>query len=234
MSESELIDTAVGSCSLRRSNRKTLGISVLPNGSIELTAPRNAPLQDILKKVAKRARWIDRHRAIFAQMNATRAPRRYCSGATHYYLGKQYRLKIIQSSQAEVRLRGGYFHIKTPTRSDPKAIESQLDLWYRAQAKKQFQRRLSSWSDWCQRHGLPPPRLVLRSMPKRWGSAQTDGRIFLNPELVRVPSVCIDYVITHEICHLLQPDHSHRFYESLSRLLPNWRAIKDRLERHDQ
>lgn len=67
-------------------------------------------------------------------------------------------------------------------------------------------------------------------MPKRWGSAHKDGLIFLNPELVRAPSICIDYVIAHELCHLKHPNHGPQFYDLLDELFPRWREIKARLE----
>jgi len=67
-------------------------------------------------------------------------------------------------------------------------------------------------------------------MPKRWGSAQPDGTICLNPELIRAPSACVDYVITHEICHLRHPDHGPRFRTLLQQLCPDWLNLKQRLE----
>ena len=75
--------------------------------------------------------------------------------------------------------------------------------------------------------------LHLLDMPKRWGSAHRNGRISLNPELVRAPSSCIDYVIAHEICHIKHPQHDKEFYAQLEKLCPRWRAIKQRLETSD-
>jgi predicted metal-dependent hydrolase len=83
---------------------------------------------------------------------------------------------------------------------------------------------------WCAMHRIPEPILILRSMQKRWGSAQKDSRIALNPELVRAPSTCIDYVIAHEICHLKQPNHGPEFFRLLDGAFPNWRKAKHRLE----
>jgi predicted metal-dependent hydrolase len=67
-------------------------------------------------------------------------------------------------------------------------------------------------------------------MPKRWGSAHRDGRIYLNPDLAKAPSACIDYVIAHEVCHLKYPTHDTRFYRVLCDLVPDWAGIKARLE----
>ena len=105
-----------------------------------------------------------------------------------------------------------------------------LNDWMRERARDQFQRRLSVWRRWCAQLGLPEPKLGLRTMPKRWGSANPNGRIFLNPDLVRAPSPCIDYVIAHEICHIKHPRHDKCFYAELEKLCPKWRNHKQRLE----
>jgi predicted metal-dependent hydrolase len=68
-------------------------------------------------------------------------------------------------------------------------------------------------------------------MPKRWGSSHRDGRIYLNPELVKAPAICVDYVIAHEICHLKHPQHDRAFFRLLGEVFPNWQAVKARLER---
>ena len=226
----QTLETPLGNAILKRTNRRTLAISVLPDGRLELTAPMEAPEAAILAKVSKRARWIGRQRETFTEMNATRAPRRFVSGATHRYLGKQYRIKVTVGAVSSVRLKGGYFCVVTSTGA-PDEIERCLDTWFRDKARTQLQRRLATWETWCHRHQLPHPHLVLRRMPKRWGSACYNGRIALTPELIHVSSACIDYVIAHEICHLKHPSHGPRFFRLLSSVMPDWRNRKERLER---
>lgn len=229
MFESETIQTPWGNCALIRRPRKTLGISVLPDGSLELVAPLDSSPEAILEKVNKRRRWIRKKRAEFAAMNITRPKLRYCSGATHRYLGRQYRLRVSKSSSNSVKLKNGYFRIEATDTSE-KAVKNLLENWMRAHAEKQFARRLEPWKTWCQRRKLPEPKVRLRKMEKRWGSAQANGNILLNPLLIRTPSICIDYVITHELCHLRHPQHDRAFYNLLSGMCPNWQAIKSRLE----
>ncbi len=228
----ETITTAVGICSLKRSSRHTLAISVLPDGAVEVVAPRDSALVAIQKKVEKRSGWINRQRRYFVTLHAERPARRYCNGATHRYLGRQYQLKVTISDIPGVKLRGAYLHIVS--RSDSgKAVAALLATWMRDKAREQFVRRLRRWRSWCAQRGLPEPQLHLLDMPKRWGSTRANGNIFLNPELVRAPSPCIDYVITHEICHIKHPWHDKEFYAELEKLCPSWRAIKHRLESLD-
>lgn len=229
MSRPEIIVTAAGPAQLKRSRRKTLAISVLPDGTLELVAPEHALLESLLPRVEKRLAWIKTQRRAFREMNATRPALRYVNGATHRYLGRQYRLKIHPGEAVNVTLQGAYFHITTPTLEE-ELIKQALDEWYRKRAKEQFTNRLHLWTDWCRHRKLPDPKLRLRRMSKRWGSALPDGTICLNPELILAPSACVDYVIAHEICHLKHPDHGRRFWSLLAQQVPDWRQLKQRLE----
>ena len=229
MSNAEIVETVAGPARLRRSNRKPRAMSVHPDGRIELTAPARSNVEQVLAKVAKRASWISRQRREFAAMNGKRTALRYTSGATHRYLGKQYRLKVTRGEAVGVKLVGRYLHVVT-SRADVRETEELLRAWVRKRALDQLSRRVEAWRPWCQRERLPAPRMSLRAMSKRWGSAQGDGKIMLNPDLVRVPSICVDYVVAHEICHLKHPHHGPAFYRQLDGLLPNWRNAKTRLE----
>jgi predicted metal-dependent hydrolase len=229
MSEMEVIETSAGPANLQRTGRRTLAIHVLPDGSLELTAPMDAAVEAILAKVNKRSRWIATQRRTFREMNAKPAPRRYVSGATHRYLGRQYRLKISHGATPLVRLKGAYFEVVSPD-EDAEAIKDLLVRWFRERANDQFHRRMAAWKPWCKKHHLPVAVLQIRRMPKRWGSAGMGGRIALNPELIHAPMRCIDYVIVHEICHLRHPNHDRAFYRLLASLLPDWKALKQRLE----
>lgn len=229
MSEVTTIATPAGPARLRRSARATLAISVLPDGTLELVAPPDATEVALAAKVGKRLRWIVRQRTAFAEMNRSRAPLRYESGATHRYLGRQYRLKVRKAELVGVRLIGGYFHVQTKTGA-PAEVEGLLTGWLREKARGQFAARLARWAPWCAARKLPVPRVRLLRMPKRWGSAHRDGRISLNPNLMRAPSICIDYVIAHEVCHLQHPQHDRAFFKLLDQVVPGWRAIKARLE----
>lgn len=229
MPDAEIFATPAGPAVLRRSDRSTLAISVLPDGTLDLVAPRDCTGTEIAARVGKRLRWIVRQRTTFADMNRNRVPLRYESGATHRYLGRQYRLKIHRGERTETKLRGAYIHIATVNRTTEEA-KTALDAWLRSKALAQFSARLAKWEPWCAARKLPVPKARLLRMPKRWGSAHHDGRIYLNPELVRAPSICIDYVIAHEVCHLKHPQHDRAFFKLLDQVFPGWPPIKARLE----
>ena len=229
MSDAVTLLTPAGPAKLRRTERTTLAISVLPDGDLELVAPHDARESDIVAKVGKRLRWIVRQRTAFSDMNRGREPLRFESGATHRYLGRQYRLKVQRGQPSSVRLVGGYFHVTTPT-GQLQEVKTALNAWLRCKAVEQFTHRTAKWESWCAARKLPMPRVRLLRMPKRWGSAHRDGRIYLNPELVKAPSICVDYVIAHEVCHLKHPHHDRSFFRLLDQVCPNWRQSKARLE----
>lgn len=229
MSDRLSIETAAGNALLLRSDRATLAISVRPNGQLELKAPRTATIPSIQAKVRTRLRWIVRQRVQFRDMQRDRIPLRYESGATHTYLGRQYRLKVSAPTKSSVRLKGAYIHIAGPSKT-PARVKTLLDSWLRERALAQFTARLEKWKPWCAARKLPVPTVRLLRMPKRWGSSHRNGRILLNPELVKAPALCVDYVIAHEICHLKHPQHDRAFFRLLSEVFPNWQTVKARLE----
>lgn len=232
MSNDDIIDTAVGTCRVRRSRRRTLAISVLPNGDVELSAPVDASVAVLRQKVRRRLRWILTQRRIFADLHVSRSTLRFVSGATHRYLGRQYRLKVKAGVPEGVRLVQGQLRV-TVTQQTEAAVQRAVAAWYRAKAREQFSARLAKWAYWCHEQNLPEPHLRLLRMPKRWGSSHCNGSILLNPALVKAPAVCIDYVIAHEICHLRHPHHARAFFRLLDQLCPHWSELKHRLESID-
>ena len=229
-SEVENILTVVGLCNLKRSHRRTLAISVLPSGEVEITAPVGSSSDAIKVRIAKRAGWIARQRRYFSSLRVQQPKRRYSSGATHRYLGRQCMLKVIERrGQTKVKLKGNILQIETSVNSSDQ-VERLVTKWMRERAIQEFAHRLEKWHSWFAKNRLKLPRLIVRRMAKRWGSAQPTGLIYLNPELIRAPSACIDYVIVHEICHLKYSNHGKDFYAELEKLCPGWKQLKRKLE----
>ena len=216
---------------LSRKKRKTLAITVHPDLDVDVVAPMNAGEEAILNKVRKRARWILRQRRQFMSWMPKPTRRQYRGGETHRYLGRQYRLKIIKAVQRSVKLGGGFLVVRTPTPSDKKAVQKAVTQWFRLHAETRFAKQLGEAFARLRAYNLPEPTLRLRRMPKRWGSCTRSGEVILNPELVKTPTPCIEYVIVHELCHLRHPNHSRAFFRMLDAVLPDWRKRKERLER---
>jgi predicted metal-dependent hydrolase len=215
---------------LRRSKRRTLAITVQPDASVVVTAPEGVGPDAIRARVRKRARWIRRQQEYFSRFLPKLPPRRYVSGETHRYLGRQYRLKVMEGPEETVKLRGRFIVVHTRRKGDRARVRNLVQSWFMQRARARFTRSLGECVG--RFHGsIPTPRLQLRRMPKRWGSWTHRGVIYLNPELVLAPPSCVDYVLMHELCHLVHAAHGHAFYGLLRRVIPDWEERKDRLER---
>jgi predicted metal-dependent hydrolase len=217
--------------SLTRSPRKTLAITAHPDLSISVVAPLDASPDKVIEKVQGRSRWILKERRQFLSWMPKPQPRAYQGGETHRYLGRQYQLKIVELPTSTVKLVGKYLTVATPDKRDTKAVEKAVKKWYRDRASVQFERQLSLCWKRVAAYKLPEPKLRLLSMRKRWGSCTSNGEIILNPDLVKSPVLCIEYVVMHELCHLRHPNHSRAFFNMLDAILPDWMARKERLER---
>jgi predicted metal-dependent hydrolase len=216
--------------SARYSDRATMAITVFPDGAIRVIAPRAISQEDVEMRLRKRARWLIRQLLHFEQFRPRAPERRYVGGETHFYLGRQYRLKVIRGTSEDVKLKGAFLTVTIANKTTPD-VKRLVRAWYRERSNNRITERFHAIAPRFVRLGCTTPRLILRSMPRRWGSFSRNGRILLNPDLIRAPVACIDYVITHELTHLVHPNHGPGFYELLETLMPDWQRRKQRLER---
>ncbi len=211
--------------------RKTLKISVHPDKTITVDAPKGKKLQDILARVRKRTPWIIKQRDYFERFQPLLTKRQYVSGESHYYLGRQYRLKVRRDSEQSVKLIGKYVNVYAPHVNNSNEVKKLLQGWYRKHAEAIFPHRLNLYARVINRMNVNHPEIKIRQMKKRWGSCSKIGAIILNTELVKAPLHCIDYVIMHEICHLKISPHNNGFYKLLEKYMPDWKLRKERLEK---
>lgn len=217
---------------LQFADRKTLSISVHPDLSVIVKAPENTKLEDIEKKVYHRAKWILNQQRRFEIYLPDVPPRKYVSGESHRFLGRQYRLKIIKSEVEKIKLTRQFLEVYTPE-TTPSNARILVESWYREQANKIFQERLSASYAKLTREKIPYPKISIRRMQSSWGSCSAKGNVSLNIKLIQVPVEYIDYVITHELCHLKHLHHEAGFFKLLSRIMPGWEVKKEKLDRFD-
>jgi predicted metal-dependent hydrolase len=210
--------------------RKTLEISVYPDLSVVVKAPKNTTYSDIQEKVKKRAYWIIKQKSYFSSFLPKTDTKKYLSGETHLYLGKQYRLKIVESDNELVKLKSGFIFIFTKEKNNSENTKKLLFKWYKNHATEKFQEKLIKCFNKAEKYNIVFPALKIRKMSKRWGSCTKNQILNLNLELIKVPSHCIEYVIMHELCHLKYHNHSPKFYKLLNILSPDWEKTKKRLE----
>jgi predicted metal-dependent hydrolase len=215
--------------------RKTLAISVHPDLSVIVKAPEGTEPRQIEHKVQQRAAWIRKQQRQFEIFLPDVPPRQYVSGESHRYLGRQYRLKVIETLASEpehIHLTHQFLEVHVHDKTSAHVREV-VSTWYHGQAHKVFQERLAACLSKFVRDNLPAPSIVIRRMQSSWGSCSSKGTISLNIKLIQAPKEYIDYVLTHELCHLKQLNHGAEFYELLSRVMPNWQEKKEKLDRFD-
>ncbi|WP_310397268.1 SprT family zinc-dependent metalloprotease [Hymenobacter sp.] len=210
--------------------RRSIGFAVRPDGSVHVSAPAGISAEWVAQQVLKKADWILKHQADFARRPAPAPSRRYEAGSPQHYRGQPYPLRFAEARRPAVSVAENELVLATPTPPTAAQAEALLHAWYAQQAGPLFAASLARvWPRFAE-FNLARPTLAVRQMRTRWGSCTPHtGRIRLSPELVRARPECLDYVLLHECCHLLIPDHSKAFYELQARLLPDWKQWKDEL-----
>lgn len=214
-------------CQLRRSERKRLRLVVKPDLTVTADVPEDATEAEVEAALRAKARWVARQVESFREFHPLPAPQRFVSGETVVYLGRQYRLKVEEGEPEPAKLRGRHLHVAVAAKGDRVAVRRVVERWYRVRAEAVFRRYLAGCLEVAGRHGVREPELVLRQMRTRWGSCSVAGRLTLNVKLVQAPVHCVEYVIMHELCHLVHHDHSPRFYRLLTRCMPDWERRRE-------
>jgi len=207
-----------------------VAIHVYPDGSVQVDAPPESKVEEIKRAVQKRARWVMRQVDQAIKLKEYALPREYVSGESHFYLGRRHQLKVVHVEQVKesVKLSRGLIRVETAL-TTPEHIKTLLRRWYRSRATEYFSGRFKtiipeiSWVS-------EAPKWRLQTMKKQWGSCSPQGIITLNPHLVKAPRDCIDYVLVHELCHLVEHNHNVEFYRLLEGQIPGWKSVKAKLD----
>jgi predicted metal-dependent hydrolase len=215
--------------SLLKQERKTLSLTVEPCMDIILKVPFNADSERIETFLQKKWMWMQKQLTFFEKYRRKTYQKEYVSGESFYYLGRQYKLIVKPNDKPSVSLTKGKLTILTDREvSDGSRNKSLLEKWYRTRRAQIFAERYAEMLKNFE-YGFTP-ELTIRQMPKRWGSYIKGERIILNPLLIQAPKEAIDYVITHELCHMKYKNHDTKFYLLLDTKFPGWRKTKEKLE----
>lgn len=176
----------------------------------------------------KRASRVLQQQKLFCSVFARSVERRYVFGETHLYLGRQYRLKVAKADTSSVKITRGYIVVETTHPSDASEAERLLNAWYQGKAAATFSERLGICLQRFSRpNGVKPSGMTIRLMEKRWGTMSDRKRLRLNRHMIQASIVSCDYVITHELCNSIAPNHKPAFYKLLQRLMGDWEMRKE-------
>jgi predicted metal-dependent hydrolase len=200
-----------------------------PTGRVRISAPRRMSLNTIRVFAISKLGWIkQQQRKLRRQERET--PREYLDRESHYVWGSRYLLKVIEHDgwpKVELKHRKMILRVAPGTSDDTK--HATLARWYREQIKAAVPSLVAKWGPIMD---VRVERVFVQRMKTKWGSCNHGGRsIRLNTDLAKKPRECLEYIVIHEMVHILEPTHSPRFVEMMDRLMPQWRACRDQLNR---
>lgn len=215
---------------VQRKNIKNIHLSVLPpDGKVRLSVPTDTKQNVIDAFVRTRVSWIkEQQKAFLEQLRQTK--REYVSGETVYLFGNQLFLKVVHSNVNNIKVDGKTVYLGVRNNTSTESREKIMNEWYRELLKEQIEKRINLL---VSSTGIAPKEWQIQTMKTKWGSCNSDKkRLLFNLKLAKKPFECIDFVVTHEFCHLFDRTHGKVFVSKMDELLPRWRELKNQLNNY--
>ena len=214
-----------------RKDINNLHVGVYPPGErIRVAAPLHLNDDALRMVVISRLGWIRRKQSEFEQQERL-SQREFVSGESHYFEGRRYRLNVIEDEgRQSVRLiNNTRMELRIHRSADRNTRESVLYQWYRGQLRDRLSALLEKWEP---RVGIQVAEVRIKIMKTRWGTCNSEAcRIWLNLELIKKSTSCLEFILVHEMVHLIESSHNEQFRGLMRRLMPQWRAHRDHLNR---
>ncbi|NVK44354.1 MAG: M48 family metallopeptidase [Oceanospirillaceae bacterium] len=226
---SEQIQIANLSIDVIRKDIKNLHLAVYPpTGRIRLAAPNKTDSEVIRLFAISKIGWIKKHIKNFKEQSRE-SPREYISGESHYFEGRRYLINVIETNgRSKVEIKNHkQLNLFIKPESTKKEREKVFKAWYRKQLKAQIPEIIQKWESII---GVKVNEWGVKQMRTKWGTCNShEKRIWVNIELAKKPKQCLEYIIVHEIIHILESSHNDRFVDLMNQFMPKWRSYKDEL-----
>ena len=198
-----------------------------PDGKVEITVPYTVSDDAIRRFAISKISWVKKQKKSFEEQSR-QTRRQYITGESYYLWGRRYRLDVRYSNTGnQVFLSGGKLILQVRKESTSRQRENILNEWYRKQMKQIVPDVLAKCENIV---GIQADEWHIKNMRTKWGTCNVDKkRIWLNLQLVKKTPECLEYVIIHELVHLLERNHNDKFCEYMNRFCPNWREVKESL-----
>ena len=209
----------------RSSRRKTLGLTVGRTGELVVHSPQTASEAELRGWVEKKLLWVHQKLLLKAEHGQETRKLEAVSGESIAYLGRNYRLKVVEDQSTPLRFDGQWFFLRERDRAE---VQKHFQTWYRNVGAEWLKERVRFWGP---RVGMSPSKIVVGNLGFRWGSCGKNGALYFNWRLLQLPVSLVDYVIVHELAHLHEHNHKPAFWRIVDRVLPDWKERKDELGR---
>ncbi len=213
---------------IRTNRRKSADIRV-EEGAVSIVVPTNTSGEKIDQLLVAKRQWIKEKIALQQELNPA-STKQYVSGEAFPYLGRNYRLKVETGSFAPVKLLNGRLVATLPKGDErPYMIRNALVRWYKRQAEQKLQEKVKRFAPIV---GVEPAGVGIRTFKSRWGSCTARGKLEFNWQIMTAPNRMVDYVVIHELCHLIRHDHSPEFWREMARVMPEYQQCREWLREH--
>lgn len=218
--------------SLVRKNVKNINLRIRPDGSISVSANPSVPEEHVDSFVGEKSEYIFKSLQNFKKTEEFESqPKQYISGESFAILGRNIRLKVIEGSKEQIKSDGVFLQLTVKDKNDFRRKERIVKQYLDGLCKSMFSDIVHEVYPLFKKYGVSIPQVRVREMKTRWGSCLSKkGIITLNARLLETPRNCIEYVVLHEFCHFIHPDHSKKFYAFVAMLMPDWKERKSALE----
>lgn len=212
--------------SVRRASRKTADIIVERDGSVHVRAPENVTDEQIAAIVDSKKLWIYKALAEWRELNASRVEREFRNGEGFLYLGRTYRLQLVDDQDEPLLLRGGRLYLRRDVAESggADAARAAFDHYYSGRALERIAPRVAYFAP---KVGVSPGGVQVRELGHRWASCSPDARLAFHWKCVMAPQTIIDYIVVHELCHLHHRDHTDAFWNEVDKVMPQYRERKE-------
>jgi len=207
---------------------KNIHLSVYPpTGRVRISAPERMDLDTIRLYAISKIDWIRKHQRHYLEQ-ARETPREYINLESHYVWGHRYLLYVVEEeAPPSIELKHNKLYLYMRPGSSLKKRDEVISGWYRDEVRKEVEGLLKKWEPILE---VRTNKIIVRQMKTKWGSCNHDsGNILLNTELAKKPKECLEYILVHELLHLIERHHNDVFTSLLSQYLPNWKYIRDEL-----
>ena len=212
---------------IRRNRKRTASIQVSPENEVSIIVPNELSTEKIRSVVKRKTAWILSKIKFNNDVRYPHKNKEFISGEAFQYLGRNYRLKVLEGLEEKVELKNGRLNVYISSASNQisdEKIRTLVRSWYGANGGRKLKERVKRYAE---RLNVSCGDVKLKSFRRQWGSCSVKGELTFNWRIILAPVSIVDYVVVHELCHLIYNDHSKEFWKHLQRILPDYKTRKE-------
>ena len=218
---------------IRTDRSKSVSIEVI-DGIVNVIVPQSISEKRIEDLIKARTTWIRQKLKLQASVVVPKA-KEYVNGESFTYLGRNYRLKCVKSATGDVKLKNGYLNVPVADAMREAKLtgflRNSLEQWYFSKALEKLKEKTKRYSEIL---GVKPISVSIKEYKSRWGSCSTNGEVTYNWRIIIAPHHIVDYIVVHELCHLLEHNHGPKYWKHVESVVPDYRICREWLKTHGQ